>query len=87
MSPLNASLSPWHTHFSTQARYHVWATHRLPDARSRVSDENDKRDVGLFFNSIHGTLNALLGQPAPELDWVDHLQLEAAEAKTSSATP
>ena len=47
-------------HFTRQARYHVWATHRLLDAVSRVSDEDYKRDVGLFFKSIHGTLNHLL---------------------------
>ena len=96
-----AAMSPFHIHFTRQARYHVWATHRLLDAVSRLSDDEYKRDVGLFFKSIHGTLNHLLvgehllthhrgqitaaltalGQPGPELDWVYHLQLEAAEAK------
>ncbi len=60
MATMNASLSPFHTHFTRQARYHVWATHRLLDAISRVSDDDYRKDVGLFFKSIHGTLNHLL---------------------------
>ena len=60
MATLKPSLSPFHAHFDQQARYHVWATHRLLEAVSRVSAEDYKRDVGLFFKSIHGTLNHLL---------------------------
>jgi uncharacterized damage-inducible protein DinB len=52
--------SIWHRHFNTHARYHVWATHRLLEAVARVSDADYRRDVGLFFHSIHGTLNHLL---------------------------
>jgi uncharacterized damage-inducible protein DinB len=52
--------SPWQRHFNSQARYHVWATHRLLEAVSRVSAEDYQRDVGLFFKSIHGTLNHML---------------------------
>jgi len=52
--------STWHTHFSGLERYHVWATHRLLEAVLRVSAEDYQRDVGLFFKSIHGTLNHLL---------------------------
>ena len=50
----------WHTHFTRQARYHLWATHRLLDAVSGLPDDAYRRDVGLFFKSIHGTLNHLL---------------------------
>ena len=66
MATLNTA-SPWHSHFKGQARYHVWATHRLLEAVSRVSDGDDRRDVGLFFKSIHGTLNHLL--VAEDLLW------------------
>ncbi|WP_353238881.1 DinB family protein [Limnohabitans sp.] len=59
MATVNAS-STWHAHFSSQARYHVWATHRLLEAISRVPSEDYQRDVGLFFKSIHGTLNHML---------------------------
>lgn len=59
MATLNTS-SIWHAHFSGQAHYHEWATQRLLEAVSRVSDAAHRRDVGLFFKSIHGTLNHLL---------------------------
>jgi uncharacterized damage-inducible protein DinB len=49
-----------HTHFATLARYNVWATRRLLVAIEPLSDEDYRRDVGLFFKSIHGTLNHLL---------------------------
>lgn len=47
-------------HFLTLTRYHLWATERLLDAVQAVSDDEYRRDVGLFFHSIHGTLNHLL---------------------------
>jgi uncharacterized damage-inducible protein DinB len=49
-----------HTHFGTLARYNVWATQRLWQAAEPVSDADYRRDIGLFFKSIHGTLNHLL---------------------------
>ena len=48
-------------HFLMLARYHVWATERLLDRHvARLSDDEYRRDVGLFFKSVHGTLNHLL---------------------------
>ena len=47
-------------HFTTLARYNAWATQRLLDAVAPVDDADYRRDVGLFFKSIHGTLNHLL---------------------------
>ena len=58
MATMNTST--WHSHFNMQACYQVWATHRLLEAVSRVSDADYRRDVGLFFKSIHGTLNHML---------------------------
>lgn len=52
-------MNPTH-HFSQLARYNQWATDRLLDAVAAVSEEDYRRDVGLFFRSIHGTLNHLL---------------------------
>jgi uncharacterized damage-inducible protein DinB len=49
-----------HHYFATLARYNVWATRRLLDAIAPLSDDEYRRDVGLFFKSIHGTLNHLL---------------------------
>ncbi len=50
----------WPLHFCTLARYNAWATARLLDAVRAVEDGDYRRDVGLFFKSIHGTLNHLL---------------------------
>lgn len=50
----------WQGHFSTLARYNVWATRRLLDAVAPLDDDDYRRDVRLFFRSIHGTLNHLL---------------------------
>lgn len=60
MVTLTPSHSPFHRHFAAQARYHVWATRRLLDAVAKVSDADYRKDCGLFFKSIHGTLNHLL---------------------------
>lgn len=49
-----------HAHFVTLARYNVWATRRLLDAVAALHEDDYRRDVGLFFKSIHGTLNHLL---------------------------
>ena len=48
------------THFSLLARYNVWATARVLDAVRALPEEAYRRDMGLFFKSIHGTLNHLL---------------------------
>lgn len=50
----------WTAHFKHLARYNEWATMRLLSALERVSDQDYRRDAGLFFKSIHGTLNHLL---------------------------
>lgn len=47
-------------HFSTVARYNAWATERLLRAVAELPEDDYRRDVGLFFRSIHGTLNHLL---------------------------
>ena len=60
MVAMNPSLSPWHKHFLQLARYNVWATRRLLDAVAVVSEADYRKDCGLFFKSIHGTLNHLL---------------------------
>ncbi len=50
----------WAEHFKNWAHYNEWATARLLHALEAVSDQDYRRDVGLFFKSIHGTLNHLL---------------------------
>jgi uncharacterized damage-inducible protein DinB len=47
-------------YFCTLARYNVWATRKLFEHVDALSDEEYRRDAGLFFKSVHGTLNHLL---------------------------
>ena len=47
-------------HFLTLARYNSWATQRLFDVVNTVPEAPYRADAGLFFKSIHGTLNHLL---------------------------
>ncbi len=47
-------------HFTLLARYNAWATQRLLRAVAALPEDDYRRDVGLFFRSIHGTLNHLL---------------------------
>ena len=54
-------MQAWNPYFATLARYNVWATARLLDAVARLPEDEYRRDVGLFFKSIHGTLNHLVG--------------------------
>ena len=50
-----------HAHFSMLARYNLWATRRLLLEHVAVlSEAQYRRDCGLFFKTVHGTLNHLL---------------------------
>ncbi|TGM37831.1 DinB family protein [Leptospira biflexa] len=40
--------------------YHLWATNLLFQSIDKLPKDDDKKDIGLFFKSIHGTLNHLL---------------------------
>jgi len=42
------------------ARYHRWATERLLVSIEPLMDDQYRQPCGLFFGSIHGTLNHLL---------------------------
>lgn len=55
-----AAMSHWHTHLRTFARYNEWAMARLLVVVAAVPEGAYRDDVGLFFKSIHGTLNHLL---------------------------
>ena len=52
--------SQWGTYFQTLARYNVWATERLLNAVAGMTEQDYRSDVGLFFQSVHGTLNHLV---------------------------
>lgn len=55
-----AALNPWHLHFIQLARYNAWATDVVQQSADALDDADYRRDVGLFFGSVHGTLNHLL---------------------------
>ena len=52
--------SPLRDHLLTLARYNLWATQALLAHVDAVPEADYRRDLGLFFKSIHGTLNHLL---------------------------
>jgi len=54
------SKDPYHTHFLRLAKYHHWAYSKLFKQLEGVADTDYRKDLGLFFKSIHGTLNHLL---------------------------
>lgn len=47
-------------HFAMLARYNLWATRKLYEQVDALSEADYRDDCGLFFRSIHGTLNHLL---------------------------
>lgn len=60
----------WRDHFSLLARYNAWATERLLTHHVVQLPEADyRRDAGLFFKSVHGTLNHL--RVAEQLLWFE----------------
>lgn len=56
----NLDRSPLREHLQTLARYNRWATQRLFAHVDALPEADYRRDTGLFFKSIHGTLNHLL---------------------------
>ena len=47
-------------HFVTFAKYNAWANARIYKAVSGLTDEQYRRDIGIYFRNLHGTLNHLL---------------------------
>lgn len=47
-------------HLVTLARYNLWATLRLFEPVDALPEADYRRDAGLLFKSVHGTLNHLL---------------------------
>lgn len=47
-------------YFVTLGRYHIWAGQQLLESLGPISDMDYHADQGLFFRSIHRTLNHLL---------------------------
>ncbi|MGZ0189045.1 MAG: DinB family protein [Alphaproteobacteria bacterium] len=47
-------------YFQTLAKYNAWPNDRLYDAAAALTDEEYRQDVGVFFGSMHRTLNHIL---------------------------
>src|SRR5450432_4207664 len=58
-------------HFLMMATYNRWANRRLYAAAAGLDDRLYRKDVGVFFKSMHGTLNHLL---ATDRIWMHRLQ-------------
>jgi uncharacterized damage-inducible protein DinB len=56
------------SYFMTLVRYSGWATRKLYQHVDALSEDEYRRDAGLFFKSVHGTLNHLL--VAEQLIWL-----------------
>lgn len=41
------------------AKYHEWAYKKLIECIIELNDEEYRRDLGLFFKSVHATLNRM----------------------------
>ena len=52
--------SPLREQLRLLARYNLWATRELMDHVDALPEADYRRDVGLYFKSVHGTLNHLL---------------------------
>lgn len=61
-------------HVKTSASYNRWMNERLYAICGELSDESRKQDRGVFFRSIHGTLNHLL---LADKIWLGRFQGEA----------
>ena len=54
------SVTDSRSYFLMLARYNAWATNKLYGNIDALSEVDYRRDAGLFFKSVHGTLNHLL---------------------------
>jgi uncharacterized damage-inducible protein DinB len=57
-------------HFAMMADYNRWANARIYNATAGLADELFKRPVGVYFKTLHGTLNHLL---AADRIWMHRL--------------
>lgn len=58
-------------HLCRMARYNRWANGRLYDACAALDEESYLRERGMFFGSIHGTLNHVL---VGDLHWLSRIE-------------
>jgi uncharacterized damage-inducible protein DinB len=58
------------SHFVMMAAYNTWCNGRIYEAAQALSEEEYRADRGVFFRSMHGTLNHLL---ATDRIWMKRL--------------
>lgn len=58
------------SHFAMIAQYNAWANLRLYRMAGQLPDEQYRRNVGVYFHSLHGTLNHIL---ATDRIWMHRL--------------
>jgi len=58
------------SHFVMMAEYNAWANARLYEIARRLSDLQYRQDVGVYFKSLHGTLNHVM---TADLIWMRRL--------------
>lgn len=84
-------------HYVEFAAYNGWANRRIYDAAAVLTDAEYRADKGVFFKSLHGTLNHLLatdriwmqrftgeGEAPQRLDTILHERLDALRAARDS---
>jgi len=79
-------------HLRLMSGWHVWAFERLYAVVDDLSEEEYRRDAGLFFKSVHGTLNHMLlieqmwasrlaGDPKPPETLADEVESDRARLR------
>lgn len=69
-------------HFQMLAAYNGWANKQLFDGVSVLSESEYRQDAGLYYKSIHATLNHLLGN---DRLWMKRFTGEGDHPKTPDA--
>lgn len=70
-------------HFSMMAAYNRWANLRLYDMAAGLPDELYRKPIGVYFKSLHGTLNHLL---TADRIWMFRLDGKGDHPATLNAT-
>lgn len=65
--------------FRFLAGYNRWANRRLYAAAKTLPDDDYRKDVGLYFHSLHGTLNHLL---VTDRIWLSRLTGEGEQPRS-----
>eukprot|EP01080_Neovahlkampfia_damariscottae_P010685 gene10685-3306_t len=69
-------------HFLRMASYHKWSFERVFKSLEKVSKEDYHKNLGLFFKSIHGTLNHLY-----LADMVWYYRITGQHSKSNNLSP